>query len=78
MELPEKKIDDIYPSPWILKLMKEQNVPIVLNSDSHSKDTLTTAYDRAIKAAKEAGYTEFKTLKTNNNKLEWVSDKIDC
>ncbi len=46
-----------YPSPDFLKLLKAEDVPITINSDSHSVDSIISHFDSAIAEAKEAGYT---------------------
>lgn len=50
-----------YPSDDFLKLLKERNVPITINSDCHDMTYLDCAYDLAILSAKKAGYTESVT-----------------
>lgn len=51
-------IDDVYPSADFLTLLKERNVPVCINSDAHTTDGIDAAFDRAIEAVKNAGYTE--------------------
>ncbi len=46
-----------YPSPDFLKLLRAQNVPITINSDSHSTDSIIAHFDKALLFVKEAGYT---------------------
>ncbi len=46
-----------YPSQDFLKLLKAEDVPITINSDSHSIDSIVSHFDSAIKAAQDAGYT---------------------
>lgn len=50
-------IDDVYPSHDFLRALHKRNVPIVINSDSHSIETLDTAYEQAYESAKRAGYS---------------------
>ncbi len=46
-----------YPSPDFLKILNSYDVPITINSDSHSIDTIVAHYDIAVNTAKEAGYS---------------------
>ena len=56
--IARKTMDSVYPSAEFLSLLHEENVPITLSSDAHSKETILTAFDRATLAAKQAGYSE--------------------
>ncbi|MBR6153157.1 MAG: histidinol-phosphatase [Treponema sp.] len=53
------KLDSPYPSPELLEMLHEKNVPVTLSSDAHSTEHLDFAFDKAILLAKKAGYTEF-------------------
>lgn len=56
--LTRKKINTIYPSPWILKEAKKRKIPIMINSDAHRKEDIISNFDFAKKEAVEAGYKE--------------------
>jgi len=47
-----------YPSPHILKLIKERNGRICITSDSHSADSITCAFDYAYDLARSCGFRE--------------------
>ena len=49
---------DPYPSPTLLKAMRERNCRICITSDSHSVDTIFHAFDQAKELAKSCGYQE--------------------
>ncbi len=66
------KLETPYPSPDFLKLLKNQNVPITINSDTHSIDSIASHFDSAIKTAKEAGYTTTHHL----SKGKWCESSI--
>ncbi|MDR1785492.1 MAG: histidinol-phosphatase [Spirochaetaceae bacterium] len=51
-------IDDVYPSGDFLSRLHAHGVPVMINSDAHVARDITCAFDRAKKAAKDAGYTE--------------------
>lgn len=47
-----------YPSPEFLALLKERNVPVMLNTDCHKTEGLCADMDKGLEEAKTAGYTE--------------------
>lgn len=49
-------MDDVYPSEEFLRLLYERDVPVTISSDCHNKEMLDCAFDRAVQAAKNAGY----------------------
>lgn len=51
-----------YPSPSILKMIKENGGKIIFSSDCHDKDYLDFAFDKAVLLAKSAGFTEHGIL----------------
>ena len=51
-------MDDVYPSAEFLQLLHDQGCPITVSSDCHNAEAIDGAFDRAIAAAKKAGYTE--------------------
>jgi histidinol-phosphatase (PHP family) len=42
--------------------MKELQIPICINSDSHRPEEITASFPLAYQAAKAAGYTEVRVL----------------
>lgn len=55
-------MDDVYPSQYFLELLHERNVPVTISSDAHSCTSIDTAFDRAVKAALQAGFREQAVL----------------
>jgi histidinol-phosphatase (PHP family) len=53
---------DLYPSGWIIKRMKQLQIPICINSDSHRPEEITSSFPLAFQTAKEAGYEEVRVL----------------
>lgn len=51
-------LDSPYPSPYFLEKLHELKVPVTINSDSHSVETLDYWFEEAVQYAKKAGYTE--------------------
>ena len=60
--MARKALDDTYPSDDFLELLKKEGVKMILNSDSHSSDTITYGFDYAIKKAQRLGLSEFSVL----------------
>lgn len=54
-----------YPAPFILKKLYELKSPVIINSDSHSVDTICQSFDLAEKLLKDIGYKEQMTLTEN-------------
>ncbi len=51
-----------YPSPSILKIIKENGGKIIFSSDCHDKDYLDFGFDKAVDLAKNIGFTEHGIL----------------
>lgn len=49
---------DLYPSSWILEIIKQKNIPLMLNSDSHHPDEISSGFEYAAKKLKEIGIKE--------------------
>ena len=47
-----------YPSPYLLDLLKANNVPLTIDSDAHTSAGIDCWFDEAIQYIKKAGYTE--------------------
>ncbi|MCI1209471.1 MAG: histidinol-phosphatase [Treponema sp.] len=65
--------DGFYPSSNFLDILHENGVPVTISSDAHRGIDLDRAFDRALLAAKKAGYTEISQLdssgRTENHPL---------
>ena len=53
---------DLYPSGWIIKRMKQLQIPICINSDSHRPEEITASFSLAFDTARAAGYTHQRIL----------------
>ena len=51
-------MNDVYPSAQFLEYLKEQGVPVCINSDAHKAEFLDASFDYAAQKAKRAGYKE--------------------
>jgi histidinol-phosphatase (PHP family) len=71
------KIKDCYPSLPLLKLFREQGVPMVINADAHKADDLDGNYDEARKSLLAAGYTGSVIFEgRKNGRAIWRSEKL--
>jgi len=55
-------IKDLYPSEWILKLIREMDIPVILSSDAHRPDLVDAYYAEAVKILKSIGFTHQRVL----------------
>lgn len=53
-----KPAREIYPGPDLLARLCARGVPAVLSSDAHEPENVGFAFDQALRAAAEAGYSE--------------------
>jgi len=44
----KKRSDTFYPSPWIIKKLKEQSIPMIISTDAHHKDEISLCFNEAI------------------------------
>lgn len=51
-----------YPAPFLLKRLKELNVPLVVSSDAHSKENLTCAFDYCEDLLEYYGFKQIVTF----------------
>ncbi|MBL7212293.1 MAG: histidinol-phosphatase HisJ family protein [Desulfobacteraceae bacterium] len=51
-----KTVGEIYPSPLIVSLAREREIPICFGSDSHTPEDIGAGFDLALGLASEAGY----------------------
>lgn len=54
-----KPVAEIYPSSLIVSLACERGIPICFGSDAHSPSDVGADFDRALKLARKAGYTDY-------------------
>lgn len=65
----KKLTSEPYPGRMILKKIKQKNIPIMLNSDSHHPREIIGSYTEAIELLEELGFQELMALRNN----EWQS-----
>jgi histidinol-phosphatase (PHP family) len=55
----QKKSATTYPSPWILEILNEKNIPVTINSDAHHSSDIINEFPFAAAMLKKIG---FKTI----------------
>lgn len=60
--MSRKFLDTAYPSPWIISIMRQMDIPIVLNSDAHNPMWLDTEYQETELLLKKLGYETQRVL----------------
>lgn len=53
---------ELYPGPFILEKLAKMDIPVMLNSDSHSTGEIISGFDYAIKILKDAGIQKLWAL----------------
>lgn len=69
--LPEK--DFTYPNKYFFPLMKELNIPIIVNSDCHYPNLITAGFEQTYADLKKAGFSSMQELREGN----WVEVEFD-
>lgn len=57
-----RPIGDFYPERRFLKIFREENVPVCVNSDAHMPSRVGQYFDEAYNLLRKAGYTEMATF----------------
>jgi histidinol-phosphatase (PHP family) len=61
----------------MLKLLKERNIPLVLNADAHTPDHLGACYNEGKEFMKQAEYTAMMLFEgRENGKAMWRETAI--
>lgn len=58
-----KPVGEIYPSPLILSMAWEREIPICFGSDAHTPEDVGAGFDLALRLAGEAGYKSYFKMK---------------
>jgi len=51
-----------YPSKFIIKMLKEKNIPVIINSDAHSTDGINCKFEKMYELVKNIGFTKLSYL----------------
>jgi histidinol-phosphatase (PHP family) len=60
--LARGKINEIYPSPWILRELRAAGIPATINADAHRPEHLDAFYDDVERHLKASGYDRLMIL----------------
>jgi len=60
---------EIYPSPLILSMAKNREIPICFGSDAHKPNQVGAGFESALEMALEAGYTHYFTIRRREKTL---------
>jgi histidinol-phosphatase (PHP family) len=55
---------ELYPSPWILKICLEKNIPVTINNDAHKPEELLENSGETAQILREIGFTEYYVMGT--------------
>jgi histidinol-phosphatase (PHP family) len=58
----KKKTPDLYPGAWALEQMYARRIPVMLNSDAHLPDEITSVFTEAAEILSAIGYRELMVL----------------
>ncbi len=57
-----KKTATTYPSPWVLELIHQKEIPITVSSDAHHKDDLINNFQETLIDLRKIGFQEIHIL----------------
>ncbi len=60
--LYQKKSATPYPSPWILEILYQKNIPVTLSSDAHHPDDLANQFPETALLLKKIGFKKLSVL----------------
>lgn len=58
-----KPVQEIYPSPKIIKWMKEKEIPVTLGSDAHQAGRVGENFEQMVQVLKKTGYEKIAVFK---------------
>ncbi|MFO7738808.1 MAG: histidinol-phosphatase HisJ family protein [Desulfatiglandaceae bacterium] len=64
-----RPVAEIYPSPLLLSLAREREIPICFGSDSHRPEDVGADFDKALSLARDVGYTEYFKIRARQKSL---------
>ena len=71
-----KPVGEIYPSPLILVMAREREIPICFGSDAHCPDDVGDRFTLALDLAREAGYTKYFKIRQRRKELVPLPESI--
>lgn len=74
--LNRNKISDTYPSVPLLRLFREEGVPVIITADAHRARELDGHYQKARENLCAAGYTEHALFMGKNKRPQWTFEPL--
>ena len=72
-----KKVNELYPSPEFLHIIREYEIPVIITADAHNAKDINGNYDYALQMLKLAGINEHVLLKEKiYDKAVWHKENI--
>ena len=65
-------VDEVYPSPWIIKRCLEKKIPMNVNSDAHQPTMIDAHISNGKEVLRECGYREVRILLDGNWRDEGI------
>jgi histidinol-phosphatase (PHP family) len=64
-----KPVGEIYPSPLIISMARERDIPICFGSDAHRAEEIGADFALALDLVREAGYTHYFRMNRSSKRL---------
>lgn len=61
--LYQKKSETPYPSPWILEIINQRNIPVTLNSDAHRPQDIASQFEETASLLLAIGFKKISILR---------------
>lgn len=58
----QRKSNTTYPSPWILEILHERNIPITINSDAHHPSDLINQFPETAALLQQIGFKKITSI----------------
>jgi histidinol-phosphatase (PHP family) len=71
----QKKSSTTYPSPWILELIRDFNIPVTISSDAHRTEDLTNQFAETALLLLKTGFTRLSALSSGSWKAFEFNEK---
>ena len=71
-----KPLGDVYPDPVYLKVFIDENVPVVINSDSHFPEGVAQYFDEAYSLLISTGCTEMARFSQRTRSIEPIDGRL--
>lgn len=71
-----KHFEELYPSKRVIQMIKDRNIPLVVNSDAHHPSQIGLKFVETIEYLKEIGVKELLTFGTRREKILVPIEKV--